>query len=169
LSRRQILGVSIEALPSSFSEPLSNILSTKAKEQNQKNNIHFIDGQFLYFAKELFTSLQNANISVKSISIQFPDPWRRKKHEKRLLVQPKLVGMLADVLPIGAVVYFCSDVEAEVKRMDSVFCKNEQFVTGEPTKELYPFVSVPTERTLVCENMHRAVWTGMAQKRGVSM
>ena len=101
---------------------------------------------------------------MKSISIQFPDPWRRKKHEKRLLVQPKLVGVLANALSTGAVVYFCSDVEKEVERIISVFSRHEKFAVCDPIKELYPFVSVPTERTLVCENMHRAVWTGMAKK-----
>ena len=118
----------------------------------------------MYIAKPLFDSLKESNIRVQSISIQFPDPWRRKKHKKRLLVQPKFVNVLATVLPQGAIVYFCSDVEAEVQRMKSVFSANETFLVCDPVENLYPFLNVPTERTMVCENMHRAVWAGMAKK-----
>lgn len=44
-------------------------------------------------------------------TIQFPDPWRRLKHRKRLIVQPALVRCLASHMSEGALVYLSSDNE----------------------------------------------------------
>ncbi|WP_088891809.1 hypothetical protein [Leptolyngbya ohadii] len=38
------------------------------------------------------------------VSIQFPDPWFKKRHQKRRVVQPELVAELAEFLPVGGLV-----------------------------------------------------------------
>lgn len=45
------------------------------------------------------------------VSIQFPDPWFKKRHQKRRVVQPALVAELADYLVTGGAVFLQSDVE----------------------------------------------------------
>jgi hypothetical protein len=64
--------------------------------------------------------------SLRLISIQFPDPWKRKKHVRRLLVQKKLVKQLSLSLPIGAVVYISSDCDNVATWMVDRFLECEE-------------------------------------------
>ena len=45
-----------------------------------------------------------------SASIQFPDPWFKARHKKRRVVQPALVKVLAERLPVGGWLWMQSDV-----------------------------------------------------------
>ena len=47
---------------------------------------------------------------LRSVSIQFPDPWFKSKHHKRRVVQPDLVRAIARHLPPGGWLFFQSDV-----------------------------------------------------------
>lgn len=80
----------------------------------------------------------NANNSLRSllaslpappqrVSIQFPDPWFKKRHQKRRVVQPQLVTDLADFMQAGAWVWLQSDVEAVAEDMVDVFAANPSF------------------------------------------
>lgn len=48
--------------------------------------------------------------TLRSASIQFPDPWFKLRHKKRRVVQPELVTVLADHLPPGGWLWMQSDV-----------------------------------------------------------
>ena len=48
---------------------------------------------------------------LQQVSIQFPDPWFKKRHQKRRVLQPELVNDLAHFLPPGGRVVLQSDVE----------------------------------------------------------
>ncbi|MEM1239282.1 MAG: tRNA (guanosine(46)-N7)-methyltransferase TrmB [Cyanobacteria bacterium P01_H01_bin.26] len=61
------------------------------------------------------------------VSIQFPDPWFKKRHQKRRVVQPQLVSDLADFMPAGTWVWLQSDVETVAQEMVNVFTDNPQF------------------------------------------
>jgi hypothetical protein len=50
---------------------------------------------------------------------QFPDPWRRSKHQKRLIVQPGLVALLQKHMSAGAAVYLSSDCKLIAEAMRS--------------------------------------------------
>ncbi len=61
----------------------------------------------------------NANISlvgllppakVQQATIQFPDPWFKRRQHKRRVVQPELVKALADLLAPGAQILLQSDI-----------------------------------------------------------
>lgn len=52
---------------------------------------------------------------------QFPDPWRRSKHKKRLIVQPGLVALLRKYMPAGAAVYLSSDCKLIAESMREQF------------------------------------------------
>ncbi len=49
--------------------------------------------------------------SVDRFYIQFPDPWWKRRHQRRRLMTPELVSMLRRVLRTGAVIEFITDVE----------------------------------------------------------
>ena len=105
-------------------------LVTEANEKVKRLNsrrIHFLPGNFATFVGELAHSLRNHNFKIDSISIQHPDPWRRKKHQKRLIVQQGLVKTLEDILHCGTLVYFSSDVESVFLHMKKMFDSSIHF------------------------------------------
>lgn len=61
------------------------------------------------------------------VSIQFPDPWFKKRHQKRRVVQPQLVSDLAEFMPGGAWVWLQSDVETVAEEMVKAFADHPQF------------------------------------------
>jgi len=81
------------------------------------------------------------------VTIQFPDPWFKKRHLKRRVVQPELVAALAEALPAGGRVFLQSDVEAVAVEMRDRFAAAPVFQLNhaEPWLAVNP-LPVPTER-----------------------
>ena len=50
-----------------------------------------------------------APASLDGVQIFFPDPWPKKRHHKRRLVQPPLVALLATLLKPGGVLHVATD------------------------------------------------------------
>jgi len=47
--------------------------------------------------------------SLSGVHIYFPDPWHKKRHNKRRLVQPPLVALLASRLQAGGYLHLATD------------------------------------------------------------
>ena len=97
--------------------------------------------------------------ALQRISIQFPDPWFKKRHQKRRVVQPELVAELAEYLVPGGVVFLQSDIEAVEREMCDRFAEHPAFVRqgGEAWLEQNP-LAVPTEREQSTLNRGDAVY-----------
>jgi len=65
--------------------------------------------------------------TLQRVTIQFPDPWFKKRHHKRRLVQSQLVGDLANFLADGGWVLLQSDVEAVALAMQAHFKAHPAF------------------------------------------
>ena len=107
-------------------------------EQSQKRNV---DQGF----SNLHLMFCNANISfrplmeswgdnnpLQQVSIQFPDPWFKKRHQKRRVLQPALVNELAEFLPRGGRVVIQSDVEDLAVDMVERLSEHPQFTRLDP-------------------------------------
>jgi tRNA (guanine-N7-)-methyltransferase len=85
--------------------------------------------------------------TLHRVTLQFPDPWFKKRHQKRRVLQPELVDTLAQYLVQGGVVFLQSDVEAVAIEMCDRFLAHpalikqgtEQWLAENP-------LTVPTER-----------------------
>lgn len=66
-----------------------------------------------------------ADASLDGIHIFFPDPWPKKKHHKRRLIQPALVAKLTTKLKPGGYLHLATDWEHYAVQMLDV-------LTGEP-------------------------------------
>lgn len=53
--------------------------------------------------------LENKPASIDEVRIQFPDPWPKKRHHKRRLIQDAFIETLAGVLKPGGVVKLVTD------------------------------------------------------------
>ena len=58
--------------------------------------------------------------SLDRIQIYFPDPWHKKRHHKRRLIQPALVEALAVKLAAGGVLHLATDWENYAQQMMEV-------------------------------------------------
>jgi tRNA (guanine-N7-)-methyltransferase len=66
--------------------------------------------------------------SLQRVSIQFPDPWFKKRHQKRRVVQPELVALLAEFVASAGVVFLQSDVETVIREMCDRFQEHPAFI-----------------------------------------
>lgn len=103
----------------------------------------------------------NANISLQDwlealpagqlerVSIQFPDPWFKKKHHKRRVLQPALLLSLAAALAPGRELFLQSDVLAVIEPMvaltEASGCFERPAEDPRPWRPTNP-LPVPTER-----------------------
>lgn len=67
--------------------------------------------------------------SVQLIHIFFPDPWHKKRHHKRRLIQPAFVELLARVLAIGGTLRLATDWEHYAMQMREVLDASGSFAT----------------------------------------
>ena len=65
-----------------------------------------------------------ADGSLDEVRIYFPDPWHKKKHNKRRLVNPSFVAMICDKLRAGGKLHLATDWEPYAEQMWEV-CEAE--------------------------------------------
>jgi len=73
--------------------------------------------------------LQHAIIdaSLSELRIYFPDPWHKLRHNKRRLVQPKFVELVASKLKVGGMLHLATDWAAYAEHMLMVMEAAPQF------------------------------------------
>jgi tRNA (guanine-N7-)-methyltransferase len=67
-----------------------------------------------------------APASLAGIHIFFPDPWPKKRHHKRRLIQPPLVSLLASRLKPGAYLHAATDWQEYAEQILDVFAHESQ-------------------------------------------
>lgn len=95
-----------------------------------------------------------APATVEAFWINFPDPWPKKRHHRRRLVQPPFVAALADRLRPGGLLHVATDHVGYAEQIDEV-------LRGEPALENAlapaPFVrEVPGRLHTAYEELWRA-------------
>jgi tRNA (guanine-N7-)-methyltransferase len=85
---------------------------------------------------------------LRYVTIQFPDPWFKRKHQKRRVVQPEIVVDLAEALPAGGVVFLQSDVKEVAAEMRDRFDHHPAFTRQHPEWLTDNPLPVMTEREL---------------------
>ena len=68
-----------------------------------------------------------ADNSLSRVQIYFPDPWHKKRHQKRRLVQPEFVQLLRRKLKPGGVIHLATDWENYAEHMMLVMSGAEGF------------------------------------------
>ena len=68
-----------------------------------------------------------ADNSLDRIQIYFPDPWHKKKHHKRRLIQPPFVQALRSKLKAGGVLHLATDWQPYAEHMMEVMVAADGF------------------------------------------
>tara|TARA_Y100000991_G_C21837174_1_gene290716 strand:- start:101 stop:730 length:630 start_codon:yes stop_codon:yes gene_type:complete len=89
------------------------------------NNLYFVFGN----ANNILKDFQNRILikNLKSISFYFPDPWFKKRHHKRRLIQPDFVNILSNSMQKGSLIFIKTDVKDLFDHMDYTILANFNF------------------------------------------
>ena len=137
-------------------------LANQERDKLGLNNLHYLFGNMNSSAKILLASLPKN--SLKTISIQFPDPWFKKKHNKRRVVQPDLVTLLVNYLAVGGEIFLQSDIKEVAVEMRDRFAANSDLTPKHlDWLETNPF-NVPTERELYVLGQNLPVYRALFEK-----
>jgi len=71
--------------------------------------------------------------SLDGVRIYFPDPWPKKRHHKRRLVQPAFVDLLARCMAKGAVFHLATDWQPYADHVLEVMHSRRDFVNLSPS------------------------------------
>lgn len=137
--------------------------ANREKDALGLSNLHYLYGSINYSAKNILKSLP-ANV-LQYISVQFPDPWFKRKHNKRRVIQPELVDTLVDCLQPQGMVFLQSDIEEVALEMTARFDGHPSLVKQHQGTWLGENpLPVPTERELYVLADNLPVYRSLFQK-----
>jgi tRNA (guanine-N7-)-methyltransferase len=79
-----------------------------------------------------------ADASLDTVQIFFPDPWHKKRHNKRRLIQPAFVAQLVRKLKVGAILHVATDWEDYARYMMDVLSATEDLANTVSTGRYAP-------------------------------
>ena len=74
--------------------------------------------------------------SLARINLYFPDPWPKKRHHKRRIVQHDFLNLVADRLQDGGTLNIATDWAAYVEHIDEVLSRSDRFLCIERREHL---------------------------------
>ena len=106
--------------------------------------------------------------SLAGVHIFFPDPWHKKRHNKRRLVQPPLVAQLVSRLQTGGYIHMATDWQPYAEQMLEVLMANPDLVNT--SSHSHGYADQPAYRPLTkFENrgikLGHGVWDLVFQRR----
>ena len=135
-------------------------------ELSASDNLRFVSGSANTLITPCCEALPDAVLT--SATIQFPDPWPKRRHHKRRVCQPPLVHALAEHLVDDGVVFLQSDVQELAADMRSCFLDSGFFrevAASERDADGWlldtaerPFGAVQTERERQALRRNTPVW-----------
>lgn len=91
-------------------------------QQHHVDNIRLFDCDAVDVLKQC-----TPDNSLDKIQIFFPDPWHKKRHHKRRLIQPDFVALLAQKLKTGGVLHLATDWQNYAEHMMDVMNTSTPF------------------------------------------
>jgi len=95
--------------------------------------------------------------SLDGIQIFFPDPWPKRRHHERRLIQPEFITLAVGRLKPGGVIHLATDWEDYAKHMMQVVSRESQLINTQGT---YTFSDRSPQRPVVTKFENRALREG---------
>jgi tRNA (guanine-N7-)-methyltransferase len=140
-------------------------LVTEAKEiaaEERLQNLHYEFCNAMIWLEKLLEDIPDG--VLRTVTIQFPDPWFKKKHAKRRMVNAELVNAVVKKLAPGGRVFVQTDIEFLAEEMFELFRAAVGLDEVAVAKNPFP---VKTEREKAVEDkglpVYRAMWAKAAK------
>lgn len=130
------------------------------KQELGLDNVHFVFGNANVSLRHLF-----GPGDLQRVTIQFPDPWFKKRHQKRRVVQPNLVQDLALLLQPGSPVFLQSDIPEVAVEMWERFREHEAFEDPYDGPIDHNPLQTPTLREVQCLQEGLPIYRYWLQRR----
>lgn len=119
-------------------DPGTNVLAVDVHTPGQGNllnlaerggltNIRVANGDAIILLREMLTP-----DSLDGLRVYFPDPWPKKRHHKRRLIQPDFLTLAATRLRPGALLHCATDWEPYAEQMLEVLTAHPGFENTQP-------------------------------------
>jgi len=105
-------------------ERLVKTAKLKVRER-EINNLYFVYGNAHNILNDFHSKFIIEN--VKSISFNFPDPWFKKRHYKRRIIQPEFINILSNSMQTGSLIFIKTDVKELFEYMNHTILANLNF------------------------------------------
>ena len=105
-------------------ERLVNTAKLKVRDKKIKN-LYFVFGNANNILNNYYSKFLIKNL--KSISFYFPDPWFKKRHHKRRVIQPEFINSLSTLMKKGSIIYIKTDVKDLFEYMDCTISSDFNF------------------------------------------
>lgn len=140
-------------------EPLVDEANRLAGEAGL-DNLHYSFCNAMLWLDRLLKGLPEG--ILQTVTIQFPDPWFKKKHAKRRMVNQEMVGTIAKRLAPKGQVFIQTDIEFLAEEMADMFGASGLFDEVQISEN--PF-SIKTERERSVENRSLPVFRHLFVKK----
>ena len=141
-------------------EPLVGEANRLAEEAGL-TNLHYTFCNAMISLDELLTNITAEQL--QTVTIQFPDPWFKKKHAKRRMVNAELVKTVVDKLAYEGRIFVQTDIEFLADEMFELFRADERLREIKTDENPFP---VKTEREKAVEDKELRVYRTIWQKHG---
>lgn len=138
-------------------EPLVDEANRLAGEAGLKN-LHYAFCNAMLWLDALLSEIPPG--VLQCVTIQFPDPWFKKRHAKRRMVNAELVETVARRLPVGGQIFIQTDIEFLADEMFELLRASAGLIEMPTTINPFP---VRTEREKAVEDkalpVYRTIFT----------
>ena len=123
-----------QLLHASAAEPNSNFIGIEVHTPGVGRLMNGLAAQDLHntriYAYDAVDILRDeiGSETLAEVRIYFPDPWPKARHNKRRLIQPDLVGLVASRLRTGGLLHVATDWEAYAEHIRDVLEAAPDFV-----------------------------------------
>jgi tRNA (guanine-N7-)-methyltransferase len=139
--------------------PLVDEANEIAAEKGLRN-LHYAFCNAMLWLDRLIEEIPAGRLQM--VTIQFPDPWFKKKHAKRRMVNEELVATIVEKLAPGGQIFVQTDIEFLADEMFGLF--RQPIELNEVRVEENPF-PVKTEREKAVEDKELPVYRRKFTKR----
>jgi len=123
-------------------------------------NLHYKFCNAMLWLDRLLSNIPAGQLQM--VTIQFPDPWFKKKHTKRRMVNIGLVAAVVSHLAVGGRIFVQTDIEFLAVDMFALFRTDNALEEIKIAENPFP---VKTERERAVEARNMPVYRTMFQKK----
>jgi tRNA (guanine-N7-)-methyltransferase len=147
--RWNFLGVEIR-------EPLVIEANRIAEESGLTGNLHYEFCNAMLWLDRLLKNIPDG--ILQSVTIQFPDPWFKKKHAKRRMVNRELIDAILEKLADKGRIFVQTDIKPLADEMFGLFRERKKLSEVAIVENPFP---VKTEREMAVEDKDLPVYRAM--------